>query len=139
MKLNTEPVPFTLIRTNRMTSEYSKVDRLVDLHRNRLETAFQLDKAVQETNYQKSRNILRNQMRNIKESVSSNDPFCQLLIGDLQRNYPTERDFRLLQRNASLKHYSERHTYSSQHDSSTFLYQSPDQRFEITRFQDQYT
>lgn len=137
--MSTESVPFILIRTDRMTSEYLKVDHLVDLHRNRLETAATLDKVVQEKNYEKSRNILRNQLRNIKESVSSNDPFCQLLVEDLQQNYPTERDFRLVQRNASFKHYSERHTYSSQNDSTRFLYQSPNQRLEITHFEDQYT
>lgn len=139
IEFNSKRVTFTLIRTNRMTLEYSKVDHLVDLHRNRLETAFILDQAVQEKNYQKSRDILTDQIRNIKKSVSFNDPFCQLLVEDLQQNHQTERDFRLLQRAASLKHYSERHTFSSRHDSSTFLYQSPSQRFEITRFEDQYT
>ena len=49
MKLNTKSIPFNLIRTNRMV------------------TAFQITEAIQENNYQKSRQILNKQIQSIEK------------------------------------------------------------------------
>lgn len=138
-RLTTTPVPFHLVRASSLTPNYLQINHTLDVQRNRIETAFVLNQAMNETNYQLSINLLKAQVKKIEESVSANDPFCQQLIIDLQHRYPTERDYRLSQSNACLQHSSERSTYSTEHTPSVMLYQSPYQRFEIDRYNNHYS
>jgi hypothetical protein len=93
---------------------------------------------MHESNYHRSIDLLKTQVKKIEESVSAHDPFCQQLIKDLEYHYPTERDYRLSQNNTYLQHSLERHTYSTESSPSVLMYQSPQQRFEINRFNEKY-
>ena len=94
-----------------MSQEDKQINPIVDVQRNRMKTAFILERATDE------RDLLQIQIKNLEESVSAKDPFCQLLIENLR----SERHHRLVQRNASLRHLSERNTYSV---SNSLPYQS---------------
>ncbi len=137
--LTTIPVPFRLVRATSLSFEQLQINHTLDVQRNRIETAFAIRQAMHENNYHRSLGILKAQVRKIEASVSAHDPFCQQLIKDLQYNYPTERDYRLSQNNAYIQHSSERTTYSTEYSSSLLMYQSPQQRLEIDRFNEKYT
>lgn len=137
--LKTKDLPFLLVRTSQISQEDQQVNQIIDIQRNRIETAFILEKTVDERDYQRSEDLLQNQIQNIEQSVSAKDPFCQLLIESLRSQHPSEHHHRLVQRNASLRHHSERNTFSATDTFTTLLYQSPKQLMEINRFNENYT
>ncbi|CAF4502812.1 unnamed protein product, partial [Rotaria sp. Silwood2] len=100
--LTTTPVPFNLVRASFLSPEQLQINHALDIQRNRMETAFVLRRAMNETNYRRSLDLLKAQVQKIQESVSAQDPFCQQLIKDLEHRYPSERDYRLSQ-NAFVK------------------------------------
>ncbi|CAF2652601.1 unnamed protein product [Rotaria sp. Silwood2] len=65
---------------------------------------------MNESNYQRSLAILKAQAEKIKASISAQDPFCQLLVKDLEYRYPSERDYRSSHHNTYMQHSSERAT-----------------------------
>jgi hypothetical protein len=136
--LTTTPVPFRLVRATSLSPSQLQINHTLDVQRNRIETAFVLQQAMHESNYHRSMGLLKTQVKKIEESVSAHDPFCQQLIKDLEYHYPTERDYRLSQNNIYLQHSLERHTYSTESSASVLMYQSPQQRFEINRFNEKY-
>ncbi|CAF4917625.1 unnamed protein product, partial [Rotaria sp. Silwood1] len=137
--LTTTPVPFHLVRDSSLSFKQLQVNYALDIQRNRVETAFVLRRAMNENNYRRSLHLLKAQVKKIQESVSAQDPFCQQLIKDLKHRYPSERDYRLSQSNAFIQHSSERSTYAPESTPSVLLYQSPQQRLEIIRFNEKYT
>ncbi|CAF3003804.1 unnamed protein product [Rotaria sp. Silwood2] len=137
--LTTTPVPFNLVRASFLSPEQLQINHALDIQRNRMETAFVLRRAMNETNYRRSLDLLKAQVQKIQESVSAQDPFCQQLIKDLEHRYPSERDYRLSQSNACIQHSSERSTYTTASTPSVLLYQSPQQRLQVTRFNEKYT
>jgi hypothetical protein len=84
---------------------------------------------MDESDYKKSRDILIPQVRMIEASVSAQDPFCQQLIKDLQHRYPTERDYRSINRNCYMQQAQERGTYAPAIVSSVQMYQTPQQQY----------
>ncbi|CAF3588431.1 unnamed protein product [Rotaria sp. Silwood1] len=137
--LTTIPVPFHLIRASNLSSEHLRVSYTIDLQRNRIETALALKRAMTEQNYSRSLALLKNQVENIKTSVSARDPFCQQLIKDLEHRYPTERDYRSAHYNAYMQHATERGTYSTATNSSSQIYESVHQQNQRARYQRRYT
>ncbi|CAF4662736.1 unnamed protein product, partial [Rotaria magnacalcarata] len=49
---------------------------------------------MDEQDYGRSLELLKAQVKNIKSSVSGEDPFCQQLIKDLEYRYPNEHAYR---------------------------------------------
>ncbi|CAF4673575.1 unnamed protein product [Rotaria sp. Silwood1] len=92
--ITTDPVSFNLVRSSHPPSDLLRVNHVLDIQRNRVETAHALAQAMAEDNYRQSRNILKAQVEKIKTSVSGQDPFCQKLIKDLQYRYSSERAYR---------------------------------------------
>ena len=137
--LTTSPVPFCLVRSSSLSPEQLQINHTLDVQRNRVETALVLKRAMNENNYRRSIALLKAQVNKIQESISAQDPFCQQLIKDLQHQYPSERDYRLSQSNASIQHSLERGTYSTAAIPSVLIYQSPQQLLEVSRFNEKYT
>jgi hypothetical protein len=126
--VNTTPVSFHLIRAPQLSADLLQVNRILDLQRNRVETALALKQAMDESDYKKSLAILKIQVRKIEASVSARDPFCQQLINDLKHRYPTESDYRSTNYNSYLQQATERGTYASASVTSVQMYQSPHQQ-----------
>ncbi len=114
-----------------------QVNYALDIQRNRVETAREIKRAMDENNYQRSLAILKAQIEKIKSSVSAQDPFCQLLIKDLEYRYPSERDYRSSHQNTYMQHSSERGTYAPTTAFSSAMYQAPQQRQQVAHFQQQ--
>ncbi|CAF4577758.1 unnamed protein product [Rotaria sp. Silwood1] len=117
--ITTNPVSFNLVRGSHPPDELLRVNHVLDIQRNRVETAHALEQAMAEDNYRQSRAILKAQVDKIKASVSAQDPFCQKLIKDLEYHYPTERDYRSSQHNTYMCHTTERGTYMPSSNTST--------------------
>ncbi|UJR18281.1 hypothetical protein I4U23_005184 [Adineta vaga] len=137
--LNTVSVPFHLVRSSFLTSELCRINRKVDIQRNRVRTAMVLKQAMNENNYDRSLSILKNQVKSIQRSASARHPFCQQLVKDLKYQYPSEEEYRSSQSNACLQHLSERSTYTTERCQSAKSYQSPQQQLEIEHFNMNYT
>ncbi|CAF1185361.1 unnamed protein product [Adineta ricciae] len=135
--VTTLPVPFELIRAAAPTTEQLQVNYTLDLQRNRVETARGLKRAMDEGDYHRSRNILKDQVKKIKASVSGNDPFCRSLIQDLAHHYPSENAYRSSHNNTYMQHSSERGTYTPTTTLSSLMYQNRCQRRQARHFQQQ--
>ncbi|UJR11326.1 hypothetical protein I4U23_015507 [Adineta vaga] len=135
--LTTIPVPFQLIRTPQPTTAELQVNYTLDLQRNRVETAREIKLAMDEHDYRRSRAILKAQVNKIKASVSSKDPFCLLLIRDLEYRYPSEHTYRSSHHNTYMQHSSERGTYAPVTTFSSAAYLSPYQQQQAVHFQQQ--
>lgn len=114
-----------------------QVNYTLDIQRNRAETAHEIKRAMDENNYQRSLAILKAQVEKIKSSISAQDPFCQLLIKDLEYRYPSERDYRSSHQNTYMQHSSERGTYAPTTAFSSAMYQAPQQQQQVAHFQQQ--
>ena len=104
------------------------------MHRNRVETAREIKRAMDESDYQRSLAILKAQIEKIKSSVSAQDPFCQSLIKDLEYRYPSERDYRASHTNNYMQHSSERGTYAPMGNSSPIVYVQQQQQQQVAHF-----
>jgi hypothetical protein len=135
--ITTSPVSFQLIRTAQPAADVLQVNYTLDIQRNRVETAREIKRAMDEHDYQRSLAILKAQVDKIKSSVSAQDPFCQSLIKDLEYRYPSERDYRLSHNNAYMQHSSERGTYAPATACSSKVYQMPQQQQQMAHFQQQ--
>jgi hypothetical protein len=135
--ITTTPVSFQLIRMAQPTDDLLQVNYTLDIQRNRVETAREIKRAMDESNYQRSLAILKAQVEKIKSSVSGQDPFCQLLIKDLEHHYPSERDYRSSHHNAYMQHSSERGTYAPTTTFSSAQYISSPQQQQAAHFQQQ--
>ena len=135
--ITTSPVSFQLIRTAQPTADLLRVNYTLDIQRNRVETADEIKRAMNEGNYQRSLAILKAQVEKIKASVSAQDPFCLLLVKDLEYRYPSERDYRSSHHNAYMQHASERGTYAPTSNFSSPQYQSCQQQQQAVHFQQQ--
>jgi hypothetical protein len=92
---------------------------------------------MDENNYRRSLAILKAQVEKIKSSVSSQDPFCQLLIKDLEYGYPSERAYRSSHHNTYMQHSSERGTYAPTTTFSSAQYVCSSQQRRVAHFQQQ--
>ena len=135
--ITTTPVSFKLVRTAQPTADLLQVNYTLDVQRNRVETAREIKRAMDENNYQRSLAILKAQVQKIKSSVSAADPFCQLLIKDLEYRYPSERDYRASHSNSYMQHSSERGTYAAIGNISSAMYQQPIQQQQAAHFMQQ--
>ncbi len=135
--ITTSPVSFQLIRTDQHVADLLQVNYTLDIQRNRVETAREIKRAMDERDYQRSLAILKAQVNKIKSSVSAQDSFCQSLIKDLEYRYPSERDYRLSHNNAYMQHSSERGTYAPSTACSSAVYQMPQQQQQMAHFQQQ--
>ena len=133
--ITTTPVSFQLIRMAQPTDDLLQINYTLDIQRNRVETAREIKRAMDEGNYQRSLAILKAQVEKIKSSVSGQDPFCQLLIKDLEHRYPSERDYRSSHHNAYMQHSSERGTYAPTTTSSSAQYTAAPQYQQVAHFQ----
>lgn len=104
------------------------------MQRNRVETAREIKRAMDENSYQQSLAILKAQIEKIKSSVSAQDPFCQSLIKDLQYRYPSERDYRASHTNNYMQHSSERGTYAPIGNISSIVYVQQQQQQQVAHF-----
>ena len=132
--ITTSPVSFQLIRTAQPAADLLQVNYTLDIQRNRVETAREIKRAMDESNYQGSLAILKAQVEKIKSSVSGQDPFCQLLIKDLEYRYPSERDYRSSHFNNYMQHSSERGTYAPMGNISSVQYQQQAQQQQVVHF-----
>jgi hypothetical protein len=135
--ITTNPVSFQLIRTAQPPADLLRVNHMLDIQRNRVETAREIKRAMNESNYQRSLAILKAQVEKIKASVSAQDPFCQSLVTDLEYRYPSECDYRSSQHNAYMQHASERGTYAPPTNSSSVQYLNRQQQHQAMHFQQQ--
>ncbi|CAF3706138.1 unnamed protein product [Rotaria sp. Silwood1] len=126
--ITTDPVSFNLVRSSHPPSDLLRVNHVLDIQRNRVETAHALAQAMAEDNYRQSRNILKAQVEKIKTSVSGQDPFCQKLIKDLQYRYSSERAYRSSHQNNYVCHGTERGTYTPASNISSRQYVSFNQQ-----------
>ncbi|CAF0892477.1 unnamed protein product [Adineta ricciae] len=132
--LTTTPVPFQLMRTLQSTAGQLPVNYNLDLQRNRVETAREIKRAMDERDYQRSREILQAQVNKIKASVSGKDQFCQLLIRDLEHHYPSENAYRSSHFNTYMQHSTERGTYAPLTTFSSAVYLSVPQEQQAAHF-----
>jgi hypothetical protein len=135
--ITTTPVSFQLARTAQPTADLLQVNYTLDIQRNRVETAREIKRAMDQNNYEQSRAILKAQVEKIKASASAQDPFCQSLIKDLEYRYPSERDYRSSHNNTYMQHSYERGTYAPQTNSSSVTYISSNQQQQANHFQHQ--
>jgi hypothetical protein len=135
--ITTAPVSFQLIRTAQPADDLLQVNYTLDIQRNRVETACEIKRAMDENNYQRSLAILKAQVEKIKSSVSGQDAFCQLLIKDLEYRYPSERAYRSSHHNTYMQHSSERGTYAPTTTYSSPQYLSNQQQQQVAHFQQQ--
>jgi hypothetical protein len=135
--ITTTPVSFQLIRTAQPADDLLQVNYTLDIQRNRVETAREIKRAMDENNYRRSLAILKAQVEKIKSSVSSQDPFCQLLIKDLEYGYPSERAYRSSHHNTYMQHSSERGTYAPTTTFSSAQYVCSSQQRRVAHFQQQ--
>ncbi|CAF2978602.1 unnamed protein product, partial [Rotaria sp. Silwood2] len=131
------PVSFQLTRTAQPPADLLQVNYTLDIQRNRVETVREIKRVMHENNYQRSIAILKAQVDKIKASVSAQDPFCQLLVKDLEYRYPSERDYRTSYYNAYAQHSSERGTYAPSTNASALQYQCRSQQQQVIHFQQQ--
>jgi hypothetical protein len=124
-----------LIRTAQPTADQLKVNYTLDIQRNRVEMAQAIKRAMDENQYERSLAILKAQVEKIQASVSGQDPFCQLLIKDLQHRYPSERAYRSSHNNTYMQHSSERGTYAPTTTFSSAQYLSSNQQRRANHFQ----
>ncbi|CAF4533446.1 unnamed protein product [Rotaria sp. Silwood2] len=121
-KITTNPVSFNLVRGSHPPNDLLRVNHVLDIQRNRVETAHALERAMAEDDYRQSRAILKAQVDKINASVSAQDLFCRKLIKDLEYHYPTERDYRSSQQNNYMCHRTERGTYAPSSNTSSMRY-----------------
>jgi len=133
----TTPVSFKLARAPQPAADLLQVNYALDIQRNRAETAHEIKRAMDENDYQQSLAILKAQVDKIKASVSAQDPFCQLLIKDLEHRFPSERVYRSTHNNTYMQHSSERGAYAPTGTSSSEQYLSRRQQQQVTHFQQQ--
>ncbi|CAF0860983.1 unnamed protein product [Adineta steineri] len=133
--ITTTPVSFQLIRTAQPTADQLQVNYELDIQRNRVETAREIKRAMDTNNYQQSLAILKAQVDKVKASVSSQSPFCQLLIRDLEYRYPSERAYRSSHHNTYMQHASERGTYAPTTSFSSAQYLNISQQQQVIQFQ----
>ncbi len=133
----TTPVSFKLARVPQPAADLLQVNYALDIQRNRAETAHEIKRAMDENDYQQSLAILKAQVDKIKASVSAQDPFCQLLIKDLEHRFPSERVYRSTHNNTYMQHSSERGAYAPTGTSSSEQYLSRRQQQQVTHFQQQ--
>ncbi|CAM4961865.1 unnamed protein product [Rotaria socialis] len=138
LRFATRPDPFHLMRASNLSLDDLQVNYQIDLQRNRIETALVLRQAMNEQDYGRSFELLKAQVKNIKSSVSGEDPFCQELIKDLEYRYPNERAYRSANYNIYRQHATERGTYSSVSSSSAKVYNSVHQLHQMGHFQSQH-
>jgi hypothetical protein len=137
-RLTTTPVFFYLLRAIWLPSKQVTVNHMLDVQRNRIETAMVLRLAMEEKDYRRSRDLLKRQVKKIERSFSGQDPFCQQLIQDLQLHYPTEDQFRRSHTNAYIQHSLERSTYTDNNLSSSVYYRSRQQQSQMDQFDKEY-
>ncbi|CAF1411277.1 unnamed protein product [Rotaria magnacalcarata] len=137
LRFATRPGPFHLIRASNLSADDLQVNYQIDLQRNRIETTLALRQAMDEQDYGRSLELLNAQVKNIKSSVSGEDPFCQQLIKDLEYRYPNEHAYRSTNYNICRQHATERGTYSSVTSSSAKVYNSVHQFHQMDHFQSQ--
>ena len=135
--VTTTPVSFQLVRAVQPAADLLVVNYTLDIQRNRVETAREIKRAMDESNYQRSLAILKAQVEKIKSSVSAQDPFCQSLIKDLEYRFPSERDYRASHNNNYMQHSSERGTYAPQGNISSLAYQQLPQQQQVAHFMQQ--
>jgi hypothetical protein len=135
--ITTTPVSFQLVRTAQPAADLLQVNHTLDIQRNRVETAREIKRAMDENSYQRSLVILKAQVEKIKASVSAQDPFCQLLIKDLEHRYPSEHTYRSSHNNTYMQHSSERGTYAPLTAFSSAQYLSPYQQHQTSHYQQQ--
>jgi hypothetical protein len=135
--ITTTPVSFQLGRAIQPAGDLLQVNYTLDIQRNRVETAHEIKRAMDENHYERSRTILKAQVEKIKTSVSAQDPFCQLLIKDLEYRYPSERDYRSSHHNTYMQHSYERGTYAPATNVSLRRYINNRQRRQADHFQQQ--
>jgi hypothetical protein len=126
--ITTVPVVFKLIRATHPSENLLVVNHVLDRQRNRIETAQALERAMEENDFTRSREILKAQVEKIKASVSGQDPFCQELVRDLEYSYPTERAYRSSHHNTYMNHQTERGTYVPSTTLSSERYNTNHQR-----------
>jgi hypothetical protein len=135
--ITTTPVFFQLVRAIQPAADLLQVNYTLDIQRNRVETAREIKRAMDENHYQQSRAILKAQVEKIKTSVSAQDPFCQLLIKDLEYRYPSERGYRSSHHNTYMQQSYERGTYAPATNFSSPQYISNIQQQQSLHYQQQ--
>ncbi|UJR17454.1 hypothetical protein I4U23_004349 [Adineta vaga] len=136
--ITTNPIPFQLIRTPNPSADLLQINPTLDCQRNRIETALALEQAMEEDDFQLSRTIFKTQVEKIKASISSNHPFCQELIKDLEHSYASERDYRSSHHNNYMCHHTERGTYIPEYNVSSDRYAIGHQRQLAARIRRKY-
>ncbi|CAF3327152.1 unnamed protein product [Rotaria socialis] len=126
--ITTNPVSFQLVRVSSPPTNLLQINPVLDRQRNRIETTQALEQAMAESDFQASRTILMTQVEKIKHSVSVQDPFCQELIQDLERIYPSEREYRSSHCHTYMSHRTERGTYVPNEHVSSQRYNTDHQR-----------
>ncbi|CAF1320341.1 unnamed protein product [Rotaria sordida] len=114
-QIHTPTIPFLLARPAQLTpdSPLLVVNYALDLQRNRAETSRVLKEAVNESNYERARELLNAQSAKIRASVSAQDPLCQQLIRDLEYQYTSQYEFGTTMTNMYMQHGQERFAYST--------------------------
>lgn len=136
--VSTNPVAFKLVRTLEPSADLLQVNLTLERQRIRVETVDALEKAMAETNFAQSRAMLRAQAERIKASPLAADPFCQGLVRDLERAYPTESAYRSSHHNVTRCHQSERGTYITAGNASSEQYSTAYQHRMADRIKRKY-
>ena len=112
---------------------------MLDRQRNRVETVRALEQAMAETNFERSREILKAQVERIGASASAADPFCQELMRDLTYSYPTESTYRSSHQNNYRCHQTERGTYIPTSNTSSEQYRTRHQMRAVSAIHKKYS
>ena len=137
--VSTASVPFRLMRASELTSDSLRVNHQVDVQRNRIQTTQALKEAMDERSYNKSLEILRNQVLKIKASVTAQDPFCQQLIKGLEFRHASEQAYRSTHLSSYTQQRMERGAYTPAPWSATSFFLTPNQLHWLDDYERQHT